>query len=181
MTPGDGPTAAELPAIAGTAQALVPARIEIPTAAATKRPAAAGAILRRTTLPSRPGVPGSRPRTATPATVKPQTNKPHTSRPAASRIAACAVAPTPFPPPTPALMSAPFHSDSHAAGPGRAVAATESPMREPISCSQVRRASVVVDDSLASSDCQSVHLTVFDIGWSQNETTGVCQVGLRAA
>ena len=79
-------------AIAGTAQALVPASSDTPTAAAIKRPATAGAIRPSRARPHRPGTPGSRPTQAAPATTRLHPRIAHTRRLAVTRIACSAVA-----------------------------------------------------------------------------------------
>ncbi|MET0865192.1 MAG: hypothetical protein ABWZ98_12740 [Nakamurella sp.] len=83
-----------LPAAQGTAQALVPAINETPTAAAISREAAAGAIRRSRIRPHRPGRPGNPAAVSAHPTAQLQSSKTQTSTLAASSIACSATART---------------------------------------------------------------------------------------
>jgi hypothetical protein len=167
-------------AIAGAAQALVPVRSDTPTAAATNRPAAAGAIRRKSDRPIDPGVPGNRPASAVPQTVTLQINSTQTTRPAVARMAVWAV--DAASPRSVTRSALPVTTPSSDRGSGNPTASSANPKTQPTSCSQaartaeVRRAgggSVTTPD-----DCQSVHLASFDMRCSQVERLRICQVGL---
>ncbi len=155
-------------AISGTAQALVPASTDTPTAAATIRPAAAGAIRRTTARPHRPGAPGSRPATAAIHTTSTHTRRAHVSAAAMTRMAASAAAPTETSPVV--RVGTSISSRVQLAGPGNTTVSPIKPTTHPRSCETADAGLVAVAAIPAdcwtsiSEDRQSVHLTSFDMG-----------------
>jgi len=147
---------------AGTAQALVPASRETPTAAATIRPAAAGAIRRSTARPWRPALPGRLPAIAASHTTATQVSKIQTSTPATTRTAASTAEPIDG---ETAERDAPsLSSEPQLAGPGTTSASPTSATRHVANCARAERADdagVGIEARSGSIELQSVHLNLF--------------------
>lgn len=168
-------------AIAGTAQALVPANSDTPTAAAMSRPAAAGAMVRNSNRPHRPGAPGSRPTTAANHTTSTHPSSAQTSTDAATRIAVSAVAPIASGPGVPVATA--LNWPAQLSGRGSTTASASRPTKQPRSWSIAERAPMapMLDGwPLHSDDRQSVHLTSFAMCCSEMEQVRVCQVALAS-
>jgi len=151
-----------LPAAQGAAHALVPAISDTPTAAASSRPAAAGAIRRSKIRPHRPGRPGNPAAVRAPATATLHSSRTQTSTLAASNTACSATASTATR--SPATAGKPVNWLGQVPGDGSTAASPAKPTTQPANCrrpSQEGRR--VPARPLGSGGCQSAHLTAFDM------------------